>query len=157
MISNVLRYSLSAVIAIALVLGVAGAMIRYFDRPKPDPLPAMVREVQLARTADIDIDALLAKQHEREMPQKPVKGDAPEREVQGFVQLAYRVNPDGTVSDVRVLGSVPEGVYDEQAKAIIKSRMYTPDFDADGNAKAREDTDVIQFTVPESRVKSHND
>lgn len=157
MMGTALRYVLSAAAATALVLGVAGAMIRYFDQPKPDPMPGMVREVQLAKSADIDIDALLADKNKRRLPEKPKAIEEPERQVHGFVQLAYRVNPDGSVSNVKVIGSVPPGVYDAQAKAIVKNRMYAPDFDANGNAKVREDTDVIQFTVPESRVKPHND
>jgi len=157
-IPTVLRYAISAAAAVVLVLGASGAMLQYLDRPKPDPLPGMVRAVQLTKSTDINLDALLSRDHDnRQAPERPKAVQPPGREIHGFVQLSYRVNPDGSVSNVKVLGSVPEGVYDQQAKKIIESRMYTPDFDADGNARAREDTDVIQFTIPADRVTPDND
>lgn len=155
--ATLLRYLASAAVAAVLVLGLSSAMLLYLDRPKPDPLPGMVREVQLTKSTDLNLDALLADQQGDRKPAPPKPVPKPGREIDGFVQVAYRVNPDGSVSDVKVLGSVPSGVYDEQAKAIVKQRMYAPDFDVNGKPHARQGTDVIKFTIPANRVSSHSD
>jgi TonB family protein len=73
------------------------------------------------------------------------------REVSGFVQLSFTVQPDGTATDIRVFGAAPSGYYEEQAVERIRQRRWQPDFDADGRPVAREANEVIEFTVPVER------
>lgn len=73
------------------------------------------------------------------------------REVSGFVQLSFTVQPDGTATDIRIFGAAPGGYYEEQAVERVAQRRWQPDFDADGRPVAREANEVIEFTVPVQR------
>jgi TonB family protein len=70
------------------------------------------------------------------------------REISGFVQVVFTVQPDGTVSEARVFGAVPAGYYEEQALERVRARSWEPGVDADGNIVARQATEVIEFTLP---------
>jgi TonB family protein len=42
------------------------------------------------------------------------------------VQVGYDVSPGGTVQDLAVAKSNPEGVFDEAALAVVRSWRYCP-------------------------------
>ncbi|MCY4095246.1 MAG: energy transducer TonB [Gammaproteobacteria bacterium] len=46
--------------------------------------------------------------------------------VEGSVLVAYTVNEDGEVSNVRVLSSTPEGVFDEAAIDFVRTWLFQP-------------------------------
>lgn len=78
----------------------------------------------------------------------PPRWELAEREVSGFVQLSFTIQPDGRPADIEVYGAVPPGIYEERAMEIVAARRYVPDYDADGNPLARRGIEVIDFTVP---------
>lgn len=70
------------------------------------------------------------------------------RDINGFVQLTFTVQPDGRATDVRVFGAAPAGYYEEQAVAAVHARRWEPGVDADGRPATRRATEVIEFSVP---------
>jgi bla regulator protein BlaR1 len=52
--------------------------------------------------------------------------DAAAQGLEGFVQLQFTTNPDGSVSDVIVIGSQPSGVFDRSAKKAFRQWQYRP-------------------------------
>lgn len=148
---NWLRYAAALAAATLLVLLTTALILDFFDNPNTDPVLEVVHGVDVLHLAEHpEIEAQMRQQVVRNVPEPPPPPDF-EREVSGFVQLEFTVNPDGSVSNVDVVGAVPAGVYEEQAKQIIEARRYTPEFTAD-TATARRETEVIQFSVPAESV-----
>jgi len=50
--------------------------------------------------------------------------EAAERQVEGYVVVAYDVTADGTVSNARVVESNPPGVFDEAALDAVRSWRF---------------------------------
>ena len=46
--------------------------------------------------------------------------------VEGFVELAFEVDPDGNVGEVEVLGSIPEGIFDRAASSALRKWKFLP-------------------------------
>lgn len=57
-------------------------------------------------------------------PEYPV--DAAAKGLEGFVQLEFTMNSDGSVGDVIVIGSQPKGVFDRSAKKAFRQWQYLP-------------------------------
>lgn len=57
-------------------------------------------------------------------PRYPVR--ATRRKLEGRVEVAFTVQPDGSVSSVRVLQSEPEGVFDREAVAAMERWRFAP-------------------------------
>jgi len=61
----------------------------------------------------------------REAPEYPA--GASKQNVEGYVQLSFDIEKDGSVTSASVIKSVPDGVFDEAAlKAISKWRYHSP-------------------------------
>ncbi|MCY3857410.1 MAG: energy transducer TonB [Gammaproteobacteria bacterium] len=52
--------------------------------------------------------------------------DSRDANVEGSVLVAYTVNEDGEVSNVRVLSSTPTGVFDEAAIDFVRTWLFQP-------------------------------
>lgn len=78
----------------------------------------------------------------------PPRWELAEREVSGFVQLSFTIQPDGRATGIEVYGAVPPGIYEEQAMEIVASRRYEPAYDDDGVPVVSRGIEVIDFTVP---------
>ena len=52
--------------------------------------------------------------------------DAYEEGIEGFVELRFDVMMDGTTSSIVVLNSYPVGVFEESAKAALRTARYSP-------------------------------
>lgn len=48
------------------------------------------------------------------------------RRMEGAVQVAFTIRPDGTVEDTRVLSATPPGVFDRSALAAVASYRFEP-------------------------------
>ncbi|MCG8436170.1 MAG: energy transducer TonB [Gammaproteobacteria bacterium] len=146
-----LRLGISAIFATAGVLTLLVVGVSYYQPDFEDPVSASLRHVDVV---DVSRDPELLESLRSEGLEVPVRRapeppPLPERQISGFVQLSYTVNPDGTVSDVRVLGAVPRGVYENEATAQVSRQMRAPSYE-NGVAVAREVTEVVEFTVPAS-------
>lgn len=89
----------------------------------------------------------LGESRTRAAPKLPPLQDIPvveiQREGQGFVQLEVIVDDAGGVSDVRVLGATPAGIYEQQAVDQVRRRRYAPP--AVGSERILE---IVEFKVP---------
>lgn len=156
--SFLLRFLASAAVASVVIIAVLGAGIRYYERPEEDPVLSELQSMRIVNLADNPRLAEAIRkarerngtvQAERTPPPPPVM---PERQVSGFVHVEYTINPDGSVSDVRVIGAAPRGVYEQQAIAHISRQMHAPVFNDSGEAVARRTTEIVEFTVPASEL-----
>ena len=66
--------------------------------------------------------------------------ELPVRQESGFVQVEYVVDPTGRVVEAEVVRSIPPGVFEEQALAIVRAREFSPD-------QAGRRTEVVDFTL----------
>lgn len=155
--ATLIRILASFAIASVFVLTLVGIGIRYFVEPEDDGPMLEYEEVDVISLAD-NPDLADAVQREREKYEKPQESKAPplpppmpEREISGFVQLEYTVNPDGSISDVRIIGATPSGVYEEQAIEQVRRQMHAPGYE-EGEPVARRATEVIEFSVPASAL-----
>ena len=71
-----------------------------------------------------------------------------ERDINGFVQLRFTVQPDGRATDISVFGAAPTGYYERQAIEQVRSRRWEPGVDENGNPTQRRATEVIRFSLP---------
>lgn len=154
-----MRFVISAILGTLVVVAMLLAALYYFDTRINEASLRPVMEVErLPDRGQVDVAEWL----------QETRGDLPEvgedgaptmppprppveiapREINGFVQVVFTVEPDGSVSDARVFGAVPPGYYEEQALERVRARRWDPGVDADGNIVAREATEVIEFTVP---------
>lgn len=150
------RMLASAGVATLAVLVVVGGAIRYYEPAPEDPMlefeqvdildlaenPALAEAIRKEREK-------YAEKAEREPPPPP---PLPERQISGFVQVEYTINPDGTVSDVQVLGAAPSGVYEERAVAQVSRSMHAPAYNEAGEPVARRTTEIVEFSVPASEL-----
>lgn len=149
--ATLFRLTVSFLVACVLVFAATGLIVLATDDEEPES-PALT-EVVSGTGVDVlspeQTRHLLRREKGRlETPEPPrAPPPPPLRNINGFVQLEFTVNPDGSVSDVRVVGAVPEGHYEEQAKAIVRGRRYTPEY-VEGEPVPRRETEVIEFTVP---------
>ncbi|MGY0797444.1 TonB family protein [Lysobacter sp. A286] len=65
------------------------------------------------------------------------------RGIEGYVQVAFTIKPDGSVSAPRLLSANPEGVFDEAAIAAARRWRFEP------GATAVTTNRVVNFTLPE--------
>lgn len=153
-----IRFAASALAASVLIVMTLGVVIRYFERPERDPLLSELEYVKIVNLADNPALAEAVRREreangslppENEPPPMPVM---PERMVSGFVHVEYTINPDGSVSDVRVVGAAPSGVYEQQAVARISRSMHAPAFNEAGDPVARSATEIVEFSVPASEL-----
>jgi TonB family protein len=157
-----LRFLVSAIGGIAITIGmlmVGIAISGAFEDEEPEMLE--FEQVELISTLDrVDIAELLAARERERLRDAapPPPPELPPRIIEGFVQLEYDVDATGRVTAVRVLAAVPRGIYEEQAVAEIRGRMYTPEF-VDGVAVASTRSDVVEFSVelPREPVVSAGD
>lgn len=149
------RFAASLAVATVVVVTVVGIAVNFYTPKEEDPVMPELQEVNVISLKDNpDLQRMIreARNQEpepsRELPE-PIQ--VPEREVQGFVQLEYTVNPDGTVSDVEVVGAAPRGVFEQRALERVRNSMHAPGY-RDGEAVARRTTEILEFSVPASEL-----
>lgn len=151
----VFRFFAAAVVASVSVVTVVGLGIRYYEKNDTDS-PYEFEVVNIVNLADNpELAEAIRREREKVAPPKnepPPPPEMPERMVNGFVHLEYTINPDGSVSNVRVVGAAPSGVYEDQAVARVSRSMHAPAYTDDGRAVARRATEIVEFSVPASEV-----
>lgn len=134
-----------ALVVVAVMLG-TGVRIHTALEPEPETLKfhdvELLTAIERARFADE-----LGESGVRVAPKLPPLREIPpveiQRQVQGFVQLEVVVDRVGKVSEVRVLGATPAGVYEDTAMEQIRGKRYPPS--ATGNDRIVE---IVEFKVP---------
>ncbi|MGH8495742.1 MAG: TonB family protein [Gammaproteobacteria bacterium] len=145
----IIRFLGSAVLAsgVVAVLFLAGMYAwGVFDE---EERPLDFEEIRLLSARErLDLARLFG-DDERVAPPRPSPDEIPrvvlpQRQVSGFVQLEVKLAPDGTVERVDVLGAAPAGVYEEEARAIVRQRRYA----APREGAPSTHIEVVDFTVP---------
>lgn len=164
MIMNNLWFRLLAAASVATVavVLVVGTAIRYYAPEQDDRAISALQDVRVISLAENpSLADAIRRERERhgdihpENEPPPPPPPRPAREVTGFVHVEYTINPDGTVSDVEVVGSAPAGIYEEQAVARISRSMHAPVFNDAGEPVARRTSEIIDFSVPASELSEN--
>lgn len=162
-----MRFIISAILGLLITLAMLIAGLQFFDgrmgkaslrqgiEVTPLPRHQQVDVAEWLRQARDDLPEVGAEPVMRLPPPPPFELAA--REVTGFVQLVFTVQPDGRATDVRVYGAVPPGYYEEQAMAAVQERRWEPGYDAGGRAVARRATEIIEFSVPAHSARADTD
>lgn len=152
-----LRMLVCAAIATVLVVTMAGVGVRWFyDREEQEEQTLRVMEqINLTTMGETpgagERERRQQREFVREGPEDRPPPPVPERQVEGFVQVEFTVFPDGRVENVEVVGAQPSGVYEDQARRIVRSRDYTGQVSpAEQDGERR--TEIVDFTVPASEV-----
>ena len=154
------RFAVSFVVATVFIVSAVALGVNFYTDEEKDPaaLPDLAEVTMISVKDNPDLERMIRKARNQpveplhELPE-PVK--QPERQVQGFVQLEYTINPDGTVSDVRVVGATPPGLFEQQAVQRARNSMHAPSFE-DGEPVARRTTEIIEFSVPASELRAND-
>jgi len=80
----------------------------------------------------------------RILPQYPRK--AAMDGIEGWVKLTFTINPDGSVSNPKVIDAKPRRIFDSAAKKTIRRWKYKPRV-VDGQAVSREWTTTMEFNL----------
>lgn len=151
-----LRFAFSLGVATVVVVAVLAIGVTvYAPEEEEDPAMPELSEVSVISLRD-NPDLARMIREARNQPVDPLREapepmELPERQVQGFVQLEYTVNPDGTVTDVRVVGAAPAGVFDDRAVERLQNSLRSPAYE-DGEAVARRASETLEFSVPASEL-----
>jgi TonB family protein len=132
--AGALRFALSflaaAVVVGALTLLGIGA---WFERPEVHQVTAfLVEPASPAERIAAGIDA---------RPGTAPSG--PTRE--GFVQLRFRVSPEGRARDIEVLSALPAGYFEAAAIEQIRQQRFAPPLPGEGE---RVTTRIVDFRYP---------
>ncbi len=145
----IFRLLVSGAVATTAILTITALLVTHWHREEDAKIPDMeFATVQLISGSQINDppEPGAKKKHSALDDVQPVR--APARKVSGFVQLEFTVQPDGRAIDVHVVGAEPKGYYEQQAKQIVESRLYTPGAGTSGGPEARHGSEVIHFSVP---------
>lgn len=72
--------------------------------------------------------------------------DALLRRIQGWVQLRFTINPDGSVSDPVVIAAEPPRIFNREAQRAILRWKFRPRI-VDGQPVSREAEQIIEFKI----------
>lgn len=79
------------------------------------------------------------------VPKYPLK--AARGGLEGWVELKYSINPDGTVSDVDIMNSKPRVIFDKEAKRALNKWHYHPSYVNGQAVKLENRTVKLSFTL----------
>ncbi len=108
--------------------------------------------VELLSPAErLDLAELLGENTRPTLPEMPRAIEIPSLELEprarkGFVQVEFLVGPDGRASNVEIVGATPGADYENQAREIIESRAYVPEY-RDGQAVPSRRSEIVEFTL----------
>ncbi len=143
-----LRYAVSVAIASVIVFLLLVGSLYMFGAYDSKDGPRSQRVDLLSESERLDLAELLGVPPKPERPQLPALEDIPPLELpsrpqSGFVQIELIVDDQGRVAEAEVVGATHEGVFEEQALAIVKARRYAPR--PDGGVDRR--VEIIDYTI----------
>lgn len=146
------RLIVSAVVAIVFVGTLATVGVRVFYEDRDDDVILHHSVKLLTGLERIEMGRRLGEDWDPNRRRLPAPIDAPPpllapRSVSGFVQLEFEVDPQGRVTEVDIVGATPQGYFEEQARALVESRIYAPNYE-NGRPVASKRTELVDFTVP---------
>lgn len=124
----------------------AASLVSRFQDEEDDELVAHPVS-RLVGYSSLDLAELLGEPR-RALPElrpPPPAITLPDREVRGFVQLQVTTDASGKVVEAAVVSAAPEGIFEEQALAIVRGRSYPA-------GPPGMTTEIVDFSVPASAV-----
>ena len=141
-VDSFIRIVLSLCVAVVLVGAIALMGINtYFEKPPINQVAAF--RVEPATQAELELIRRIEEPPAQEQKPEP---ELPQfdRERDGFVQVEFEVTAEGRARDVRVVGAMPAGYFEEQAVAKIERLRFVPDR-VDGEAVSSVRTQIVEF------------
>jgi len=155
--SPALRLAVATLLAVLLAFSSIAAVMWWFDPPRRIEDAVYERLTTGVQTIDLESDPAL-----RRAVQDSIAGRAtvapepaterasafqlPPRVTKGFVQLEVKVDAEGRVTEAKVVGAVPPGIYEQQALAEVRGRRFVPPT-VGGRAVPGQLTEVVPFQV----------
>ena len=111
----------------------------YYKAPPLNQVAAF--KVERATQAELDlVERARAPQEVEPEPPPPLTVD----ERDGFVQVEFEVTPKGRAQDVKVVGAMPAGYFEDQAIRSVERLRFLPD-KIDGKAVSSTRTTIVEF------------
>ena len=148
-----LRYGISIAIASVIVFLLLVGSLYMFGAYDKREGPRSQRVELMSESERLDLAELFGEAPAPRRPQLPELKDIPPLELpsrprSGFVQVEIVVDGQGRVAQAEVVGSTHEGVYEDQALAIVRARRYEPR--PDGGADRR--IEIVDYTIAEEEA-----
>ena len=142
------RYGVSAAIASVIVFFLLVGSLYVFGAYDRRDGPRSQRVELMPDSMRLDLAELFGESKEPERPRLPKLEDIPPLRLpgppqSGFVQVEFVVDGQGRVAEAEVVGATHEGVFEEQALAIVRSRRYVPR--PDGGVDRR--VEIVDYTI----------
>lgn len=145
-----IRIVLSLCVAVVLVgLFAMMGINTYFEKPPINQVAAF--RVQQATQEELDVVRRAEAPPEAEIETEPPPPS--DRERDGFVQVEFEVTPDGRARDVRVVGAMPAGYFEDQAVQRIERLRFIPDR-VDGVAVTSVRNEIVEFKYTPAAARS---
>ncbi len=143
-----LRFGVSVVLACVIVFALLVGSLYVFGAYEERDGRRAHSVGLLSESERLDLAEMLGERVEPERPTLPALEDIPPLELpsapqSGFVQVEVMVDDQGRVTSAEVVGATHEGVFEEQALAIIRARRYVPR--PDGGTDRR--TEIVDYTI----------
>jgi TonB family protein len=143
-----LRFLGSFGVALLVVAVMLATGVRVHNALEPEQETLKFHDVELLTAIErVRFADELGESRTRVAPKLPPLKEIPpveiQRQAQGFVQLEVVIDHAGKVSDVRVLGATPAGIYEDNAIEQVRGKRYPPS--ATGNDRIVE---IVEFKVP---------
>jgi TonB family protein len=143
-----LRFGVSLALASVIVFALLVGSLYMFGAYEKRDGPRSHSVGLLSESERLDLAELLGERVEPERPTLPPLEEIPALELptapqSGFVQVEVMVDEQGRVTSAEVVGATHEGVFEEQALAIVRSRRYVPR--PDGGLDRR--TEIVDYTI----------
>lgn len=149
--TTILRFGVAIVLAATLVLGVTSYIVVKTQKPARGVMMRVVKGINQISMEEVKA---LTKDHSPQAIKKPEKPPVPPRQVSGIVQVAYTVQPDGSATNVRIIGAAPQGYFEDKAKSLIKNSYHQPAMSDDGHLRAKNESKIFHFTEPAHDAKA---
>jgi TonB family protein len=149
----VLKYAMLVAVACVIVfLLLVGSLYMFGAYDKEDG-PRSQRVELLSESARLDLAELFGETRKPERPRLPELADIPplalpKRPQSGFVQIEVVVDGQGRVAEAEVVGATHEGVFEEQALAIVKARRYQPRPEVGVDRRV----EIVDYTIAEDEA-----
>lgn len=152
-----LRLAVTALLALLLAFATIAAVMWWFDPPRRIEDAVYERIATGVQSIDLDSDPALRRAVQDSIagrqtvaPEPATKRSTayrvPPRITKGFVQIEVLVDAEGRVTEAKVVGAVPPGIYEQQALDQVRGRRFVPPT-VGGRAVPGRLTEVVPFQV----------
>lgn len=152
--NSLIRVGVSLCVAVILVgMFALFGVNTYFEKPPINQVVAF--RVETATQAELDVVRRIESPEEVRPPEPEPDVFERNRERDGFVQVQFEVTEKGRARDVKIVGAMPAGYYEEQAIRKIEKLRYVPER-VDGKAIVSTRSEIVEFKYTPAAVRPVN-